>query len=304
LKAAFPPAENQYGVGVWPIAHLLVAHEIESGCALLPEIGAQFGPHAQSEAQLARALLTRLPERSIVIADRNFGIFSVAFAAHQAGHDSLLRLTEPRFRAMQRKAEEVVSADPRQRRWKLAWRPSHRDRKANPQLPADAVLEVLLHEVRVSDTLTLWLLTTWPFDTSAAAALYARRQDVETDIRDVKVLLRTENLPARSVAMLRKELAISFVAYNLVVQIRRLAAQRVGVAPRRISFAGTWSAVRIILLSPQHWTTDQWRQQFELAIRSASQHKLPNRPGRSYPRLALAKRNKSTSGKRPPRTIP
>jgi hypothetical protein len=29
LKKAFPPASNQYGVGVWPIAHLLVAHELD-----------------------------------------------------------------------------------------------------------------------------------------------------------------------------------------------------------------------------------------------------------------------------------
>ena len=299
LKKAFPPASNQYGEGTWPIAHLLVAHELESGCALLPELGTKFGPQAQSEAELAQALMRRLPERSVVIADRNFGIFSVAYAAQALRHDVLFRLTEARFRALVRHAEALEGDDPRRRSWKLSWRPSRGDRQANPQLPAAACVEATLHEVQLSDTLTLWLLTTGPCNTDQAVALYGRRQDVETDIRNVKVVLDMEHLPARSPTMLRKELAISIVAYNLVVQVRRLAAQRAKVPPRRLSFTGVWSAVRIILLSPQQWTAAEWRQKFELALRAASQRKLPHRPGRSYPRQAHVKRNKSTSGSRP-----
>jgi hypothetical protein len=304
LKAAFPPAPNQYGSGVWPIAHLLVAHELESGCALLPEIGPKFGPQALGEAELARALLPRLPAQSIIIADRNFGIFSVAFAAQQAGHEALVRLTLQRFKALHKKLDEeaVAVADAVGKRWKFTWRPSTDERRNNPWLPADAALEVQLHEVRLSDELTLHLLTTWPCTTAEVAALYGRRQDVETDIREIKVLLKMEELPARSEPMLRKELAVSITAYNLVIQLRRLAAARVNQPPRRLSFARVWSAVRILLLAPHTWTAAEWRRRFELTLRVAGQHKLPNRPGRSYPRRAHTKRNKSTSGHRPPST--
>lgn len=297
LKQAYPPALNQYGSGVWPIAHLVVAHELETGCALLPEVGAKFGPEAQSEPQLAHALLQRLPPQSLVIADRNFGIFSVAHAARQAGHEVLVRLTEQRFRALQRQAKKRTGEEPAGT-WKVTWRPSKKDRQTNPDLPAEAALEVLLYELPLSDSRTLFLLTTWPCPADEAAQLYRRRLDVETDIRDVKVLLNLERLPAKSVDMLRKELAVSIIAYNLVVQIRRLAARRAGVPPRRISFSGAWSAVRVILIAPHQQHDDDWPRQFELAIRSASQHKLPNRPNRSYPRQALTKRNKSTSGRK------
>jgi hypothetical protein len=299
LRQAFPPASNQHGESTWPIAHLLVAHELESGCALLPELGAKFGPPAQSETELAEALLRRLPERSIVIADRNFGVFSVAYAARRLEHDVLFRLTEQRFRALVREAKAIESDDSSRRSWSLHWRPSKGDRQAHPELPADACVAATLHEVRLSDASTLWLLTTGPCTTDQAVALYGRRQDVETDIRNVKVVLDMEHLPARSPTMLRKELAISIVAYNLVVQVRRLAAARAKVPPRRLSFTGVWSAVRIILLSPPRWTAAEWRQHFELALRAASQRKIPHRPGRSYPRQALAKRNKSTSGQTP-----
>jgi hypothetical protein len=296
LKQAYPPALNQYGSGTWPIAHLVVAHELDSGCALLPEVGAKFGPEAQSEPQLAHALLRRLPANSLVIADRNFGIFSVTHAARQAGHDVLVRLTEPRFRALQRLAKQVPGEEQQPSSCQVKWRPSKKDRQTNPDLPVDAAVDVRLYELPLPDSRTLFLLTTCPCSAHEATQLYRRRLDVETDIREVKVLLDLEHLPAKSVAMLRKELAVSIIAYNLVVQLRRLAAQRAAVPPRRLSFSGVWSAVRVILLAPQAWHADDWLPKFELAIRSASRRLIPHRPNRSYPRQAITKRNKSTSG--------
>lgn len=300
LRDAFPPASNQYGVGVWPIAHLLVAHELESGCAILPEIGAMYGAEAVSEVALTKRLMLRLPEHSIVLADRNFGVFSVAYCAVQAGHDILLRVTRQRFDAFVRKANLMQKSKPGKRCWQLSWRPSAKERKSHPELPENAIVVVTLHEIKVSEKLTLLLVTTLKHPSSVLAALYGRRQDVETDIRDVKVTLELENVRAKSVEMLRKEIATSIVAYNLVIQVRRLAARLAGVKPRRLSFSGVWSVVRIILLSPNHWTSEQWRSKFQQALNIAKQKILPNRPNRSYERKALPRRNKSTSGSRKP----
>ena len=295
LQAAFPPASNQHGASVWPIAHWLVAHELESGCAILPEIGAMYGPQAESEIDLTKKILRRLPAKSIVLADRNFGVFAVAHAAVQSGHYLLFRLTQPRFKALLRRAKPLASEGQGQRRWQLTWKPSKKDRKSHPELAADASVEAILHEVVISPTLTLWLVTTLPCTCTMLADLYGRRQDVETDIRNLKVTLNTEQIQAKSVDTLHKEIAASIIAYNLVIQIRRLAAKRVGVKPRRLSFTGTWSAVRIILLAPMSWDADKWCQQFALTLRVAGQRKLPNRPGRHFPRKAHTRRNKSTT---------
>ena len=51
LQLAFPPATNQHGESVWPVALLMVAHELQSGCAVLPEVGAMYGPNNSSEAK-------------------------------------------------------------------------------------------------------------------------------------------------------------------------------------------------------------------------------------------------------------
>lgn len=295
LRAAFPPATNQYGPSAWPVCQLLVAHELASGCALRPEIGPMYGPQAQSELDLAGRLLPRLPARCILLADRNFGVFAFTRAAVACGHDVLLRLTQPRFRSLSRRARAVGPGT-----WELQWKPSRYDRQSHPELPADASVAVRLHEVRVNEQLTLWLVTTLPDSGAELAALYLLRQDVETDIRDVKVTLKLEEVRSQGVAMLSKELALSTVAYNLVVQVRRLAARQAGVAPRRLSFSGVWSLVRIILLQPADWTPQQWREKFELVLRAAGQRKLPDRPGRSYPRQVIARRRKHAERPRKP----
>jgi hypothetical protein len=72
LKQAFPPSTNQHGQSAWPVALLLVAHELESGCAILPEVGAMYGAEAVGEVSLTKRLLPRLPANSLLIADRNF----------------------------------------------------------------------------------------------------------------------------------------------------------------------------------------------------------------------------------------
>jgi hypothetical protein len=56
-----------------------------------------------------------------------------------------------------------------------------------------------------------------------------------SNIRNVKVVLRMDESRGQSPAMIRQELALGTVAYNLVIQIRRLTAQ----PPRRLSFTGS-----------------------------------------------------------------
>jgi hypothetical protein len=296
LQTAFPPARNQHGEGVWPVALLLVAHEWESGCALLPEIGAMYGPQAVSEVELARTCFQRLPPKSVVMADGGFGIFSVAFAAQQNSHSFLFRLTKARFNALRRQATAVRQG----KGWKtfsLRWTPSPKDRKTNPHLPVEAVVEVLLHEVKIHQDLTLWLVTDLAESGLKLATFYKQRNDVEIDIRNMKVVLDTENIRARSVVMFRKELQTSVVAYNLMCQFRKQAAELAHVPTRRLSFTGVWTTYRAFLLHTLAVTPAQWRERYCTALHYAKRDLLPHRPGRSYERAAYKKRPKSAQFK-------
>jgi hypothetical protein len=295
LRVAFPPASNQYGPSPWPVLHLAVAHELASGLAVLPEYGPMYGPQAKSELTLARGLLPRLPKRSILLADRNFGVFAFAWAAVDARHDALLRLTQQRFEALRKKAQQVGP-----NRWQLTWRPSARDRQSHPELPQDAEVSGWLHTVAVSEQLTLYLFTTLEAEGEALAGLYHKRQDVETDIRDLKETLLLGELSGKSVAMVEKELLAALLAYNLANQVRRLAAERLKLEPRRLSFAGTWSLLKAFVAGLQtQRPVAEVEAEFERLLRGVGQRKLPRRAkGRSYPREALPRGRKFPTRKR------
>ena len=69
LRAALPPASNQHGRAVFPVALLTVAHELASGAALIPQVGAKSGENAVSETALIHNLLRLMPAGSVAMAD-------------------------------------------------------------------------------------------------------------------------------------------------------------------------------------------------------------------------------------------
>lgn len=291
LQTAYPAASNQFGEGVWPIALLTVFHELASGCALLPQVGAMYGPEAVSETQLGRQGMEQLPSGSIVMADAGFGIFGVAYHGAKCGHDVLLRMKKANFESL-RKNADLQSESDHHKSYQLTWLPTTKNRKTEPALPADASVDVFLHEVSVTDTLTLYLVSTLEQDAFTLAGLFERRYDVEVDIRNFKVVLGTEEIRAKSVDTFLKELYTSVVAYNLTCQLRAEAARLEGVPVRRMSFKRTWTTFQTFLLRHMHQEASQWREAFADALRYARQDKLPLRSNRSFKREAYRKRPK------------
>lgn len=293
LQQAFPPASNQHGEGVWPIAHIVVAHELSSGAALPPEVGCMYGPEAVSEVSLIHQHLASLPLGSIVMTDAGFGIFSVAWSAAQRDHSFVLRMSKQHFTSLTKQAEQI-DEDGAVRSWKHTWTPTAKVRKTNPLLPDDASVDVMLHEIRVNENLTLFLVTDLNATAAELAELYARRVDVEVDIRNLKVVLDAENIEARSVDTMLKELYAAVISYNLVSQFRRQAARLINEPPRRMSFKNIWRTYRIFLLDAMFTDASHWREKYREALSYATMDKLPNRPGRSFKREAYQKRHKSS----------
>lgn len=293
LRKAYPPPTNQHGETVWPVMLMLVAHEVQSGAALPPELGAMYGDGNTSEAKLAARLAKRLPSNSIAFADSGFGIFSVAWAMTRKGHKLLFRLTRSRFKSMRRQAELLEQTD-FTKTYRLKWVPSAKDRKTNPDLPVDASVDVFLHAVELDNGETLYLVTTLGINAETAAEFYSHRYDVEHDIRDLKVTLSLETIRCRTDEMVQKELLTSIVAYNLVIQFRRQAAEVAGLPPRRLSFTEVWNTFQSFLLNLPPCGAPKWQARYDKALRVASKDKLPNRPGRTFKRKAHPRRPKST----------
>lgn len=298
LKKAFPPATNQHGESVWPVAMLMVASEMATGCVLVPEVDPMYGPNNVSEADQAERIIDRLPIDSLVMADSGFGIFRTAHHCDQQKKEFVFRLTASRFKALRRKAQ-LVQEEKGTRTWHLLWQPSTKDLTNNPDLSPEAEIEVFVHEVELKDQKNLYLVTNVEADAQSLADLYLGRYKIEFDIRDLKVTMDTENILAKKLDTAQKELLGSVIAYNLVAQFRRQAAELVNVEPRRLSFSGVWLNFRYDLLYKPPQSFEEWQQTYANALANAAKKMLPNRSRpRSYPRIAHPRRPKTTKFKK------
>ncbi len=243
LAMAFPPASNQHGASHWPVVLVVVAHDLETGLSELPEWGAMYGEENASEQALAIRMASRLPEDCRVVADRNFGVFSVAWAFRE--RDVLVRLSRPRAQALVGKKEDLdLDVD-----LPVVWRASKATRETFPDIPEGAEIKgrlIARHGWDPKGKKVAVYLFTNDMETSAdeLAQVYAQRWYVETDLRTLKGTLGLETLKCRTPDMLGKELVLALAGYNLTRTFMALAARKAGLEPRKVSFARAKACLR------------------------------------------------------------
>lgn len=300
LSKLYPPSSN---ASVWPVALLVVAHELSSAAAMIPKVGAMYGENAVAETALIGQALEQMPNGSLVMADSNFGIFAVAYQIHTSEKHFVLRLTAQRFKSMQRKAS-LVDEGANYKTWSYTWKPSSKDRAGRPHITSESSLRVWLHEILVHEGLSVYLVTDQDYHATTFAELYLQRGTVEIDIRNFKIVLDTENIRARSQDTFEKELLASTVAYNLIVQFRRQAAAAINLAPRRLSFKRVCTTFKTFLLSQVFSSGNAWVAAYDRALELAQKDKLPIRPNRHYEREVYRRStNAQNFKKRMPRRI-
>jgi hypothetical protein len=297
LVAAYPPGSK----GHWPVIRVLMVYQASSGLVARPCWGAMYGKRAVSEQGLTKQILERLPKGSAVMGDINFGVFSVAWDLQQSGCDMLLRLQYGRARKIAGGSLPAANSERR-----VEWRPSRDDRRAHPELPADAVIRGRLIVAQVvgqkGKIVELYLFTTLEEPWEMLVELYRRRWDVELDIRSLKQTLRLHSLSSKSPEGAEKELLLATAGYNLVRSVQVAAARQANLKPRQLSFSRV-QAVVMTALPRLATTTDaaQWEKQYQQLLRWAAQGKLPNRGGpRSFERSVWGQGATFPSHKRAP----
>ena len=288
LEKAYPPASNQHGKSHWPVVRIVVLHDLETGLAERPYWGPFNGRKAVSEQALAERAMAHVPTGSVIVGDRNFGIFSTAYHTQQAGHKAVVRLTAVRAKSL---LGRPIS---RPGDYAVGWRPSRWDgRRKNtqqaPPWPTDASVEGRLIAWRVGrgkHKQWLYLFTTTSLPAEEVVTLYGRRWQIETDLRSLKQTVSLYRICARSAEMMEKELLVAVMAYNLVRAIMFQAARRAQIDPRQLSFT---YACNIVLdgyaqvLAAR--TAKQQQQKLDRMIDLVARCKLPKRTKRrSCPR--------------------
>jgi len=238
-----------------------------------------------SEQALTEQLLDRLPGDSVLMGDSNFGVFSVAFAATQRGHDVLLRLQPNRAGVVGRGLPLQSGLDQQ-----VCWRPSAYERKKHPDLPADACVRgrLIAQQVKTSNgsSVTLYLFTSLQLTVEQLVELYGQRWKVETDLRSLKRTVELQVLHCRSANMIAKELVLAIVGYNLVRAVMNTAATQYNLDPRRLSFSRSQDVVNAALPGLDAATKPaEYQARLRRMLQLVSSCKLPNRNGRrSTPR--------------------
>ncbi len=279
----YPQGHGRYGKTHRPIVRIVVLHDVDTGLAERPYWGPMYGPQAVSEQALAEQASRELPASSVILGDRNFGIFSVAYHAQTYGHGVLIRLTAVRARKIAGRAISGAIDEP------VEWQSSRWDQKKHQSWPADAKVagRLIARQVgRGKQKQWLYLFTTLTLPAEEVVACYGKRWRIESDLRSLKQTVRLHQLCVQSADMADKELLVAVLAYNLVRTIMNLAAQRSGGDPRQLSF--TYACNIVLDGYPKILAARGARQQaleLDAIIALVARCKLPRRTKpRSYPR--------------------
>jgi len=289
LLTQYPPAQNQNGQSHWPVLRLVVMHELQTGLAEQPRWGAMYGPQAVSEQGLAAQAMDQLSPCAVVLGDRNFGVFWVAWEAQQRGLGMVLRLTEARAR----KVFGGPISEPGE--WQVVWKSSRADGGKHHRVPEKATVEGRLIAVRVGRGKSqqwLYLFTTLADAKEEVVKLYGGRWYIETDLRCLKRTVRLHHMAVRSTAMLEKELYMAMCAYNLVRAVIYLAARQSRRDPRQFSFSMVLNVVDCAWPKLAGAGTQRdFDREFKRMLKLAAQCTLPQRKHRrSYPRALWRRR--------------
>jgi len=282
IVETYPPAENQHGKSHWPVLRIVVAHDADTGMASCPYWGAMYGATAVSEQELAEKAMDHLPAGATVLGDRNFGVFWVAYAAQQRNLGVVLRLTEVR-------ACKLIGNVSQAGEHAVEWQATRWDggKKHRVAVGSTATGRLIVARIgRGKSKEWLYLFTTLDLPADEIVQLYARRWNIETDLRSLKRTVRLHHINAKSDDMLEKELLIAMAAYNFVRAVMCMAARRSRIDPRQLSFAGVLNVVNYawhkLIAAPTKQAHDQ---EFFRVLDLAAQCTLPKRPQpRSFPR--------------------
>jgi len=280
LLEQYPAVRNQHGRAHWGMLRLVAFHDVGTGIALRPQWGPMYGEQAVSEQQLAQQALDQAPAQSVILGDGNFGVFYLAYQVDQSRRKLIFRLTAQRGKSL-----GGASLLPRGEQ-RICWRPTRKDQEKHRDLPPDAQLEGRLIAVqRLGFRHPLYLFTTLPDELGTVVEWYARRWNMELDLRTLKRTLRLHHLRGKSIAAIEKELLIAVVAYGLVRAFMALAARRASLSPRQLSFTRAYGLVDGSMEKLCSENPQERDRALDRMLSYIAQSKLPNRSKpRAFPR--------------------
>jgi len=302
-QEAWPqPRSQKPGLG-FPLLRMVVLFSLATATACGVAVG-PFKGKRTGESALLRSLLDRFQSGDVFLGDCGFCSYCMLALLLNRGVDVVVRQHQSRrtdFRRGRRlgKEDHVVA-------WQRPRRPTWMDKKTYATILATLVVRELKVRVeirgfRVEQLVVVTTLTDAKrYAKNEIAWLFRQRWHAELDLRNIKIALQMDDLRGRTPEMVRREIWVHWLAYNL---IRKTIAQAAVVhekLPRQLSFAAGLDAVAA---SWDHATIAAGPLLAALAtaqFRLIASHRVGHRPNRVEPR-AVKRRPKPHPLLRQPR---
>ena len=303
-QAAYPQGRRQKRGCGFPVMRIVGVFSLATGAWLSLAEGAL----SVSESTLFRSLWPSLRPHDVVLADRGFCSFAVLRLLAERKIDCVMRLHARRsvgVRLLRRLSRGDLLVE-----WlRTPIRPSWMHPITWRHLPQTFPVRHLTVPMarRGFRTRSLAPVTTL-LDAKAypprdIAELYLRRWKVELFLKDIKITMGMDILRCKTPALIRKELWMHIVAYNLIRLLMAQASSRHGMDPFRISFSATVSSFRqwfsLVSFNDPLFYPPFPCEAFLLCLTT---HRVPCRPGRAEPR-AVKRRPKNYQRLTQPRSI-
>jgi hypothetical protein len=304
-QAVYPQARTQkLGVG-FPIMRIVGLLSLGTA-AILDLASGPYSGKETGETALFRALWDSLSSGDIVVGDRYFASYWDLAMLKQRNVDGIYR--QHQLRPIDFRRGKRLGRDDHLLVWNKPPRPRWMDEETYRTLDN----ELTVREVRIRIHRRGWrveelVVVTTLLDDSLVtredmAGVYLERWNAEVDLRSIKTTLQMDVLRCKTPEMVRKEISMHLLAYNLIRTVMAQTARLHGLAPREISFKGalqTLNAFRAIYRTTSGTSRERVLSLLMAAIAS---HSVGDRPGRFEPR-AVKRRPKSHALLRVPRHI-
>jgi hypothetical protein len=288
LQAAFSQPDGQAPGCGFPVAKVVALFCWASGAVLQ----AAVGPLWMSELHLWRSFWPALSPGQIVLGDRFYCSFYDMVGVMRRGCDAVFRLHQRRsadFRRGRRLGRQDRLVTWRRPTWKA--RPRGMTRRQWKRLPRTVTIRLIRFATGIrgfrskSITVATTLLDPVKYPPERITALYRDRWLIELRFRDIKTTMGMEVLRGKTPDIVRKEILMHLLAYNLIRCLMWQAAAEHDRPLHRLSFAGTVD--RLNVMGPYLWlfaSLPKSRQLYELLIRWIAADTVPYRPNRLEPR--------------------
>ena len=301
-QAAFPQLHSQSpGVG-FPIARACAVMSLATACVLDVAVGPYQGQQTGENA-LLREMLDAFDEGDVAVFDRYYCSFMMLAMLSLGGVQACARLHQRRpvdFRRGRR-----LGRDDHLITWTRPAKPAWMSDEEYQRMPDTLTLRELRFDVIVPGrrTETITVVTTLTdaeaFTKEDIAELYGFRWNVELDIRAIKQTLGLDHLRCKTPEMVRRELWVTLLAYNLIRKVIVTSAAIHGKQPRRLGFTLACQTVLASWMLLSTGSCCNSRAMHVTMLTHIAANEVANRPGRIEPRVLKRRRHRYPLMQRP-----